>query len=42
VNVWVGRTLNSDLEHALVAPGTTTGSVEAWLKRLQFDLLYAF
>jgi len=42
VNVWLGRTLNSNLEHALVAPGTTPGSIEAWLKRLQFDLLYAF
>ena len=42
VNVWLGRTLNSNLEHALAAPGTAPGSVEAWLKRLQFDLLYAF
>jgi len=40
--MWVGRTLNSNLEHAIVAPGTTAGTIEPWLKRLQFDLLYSF
>jgi len=40
--MWVGRTLNSNLEHAIVAPGTVLGSIEPWLKRLQFDLIYSF
>jgi Putative porin len=40
--MWIGRTLNTNLEHAIVAPGTTPGTVEPWLKRLQFDLLYSF
>jgi hypothetical protein len=40
--MWVGRTLNSNLEHAIVAPGTTAGTIEPWLKRLQFDLIYSF
>jgi hypothetical protein len=40
--MWVGRTLNSNLEHAIVAPGTVSGSIEPWLKRLQFDLIYSF
>ena len=41
-NLWVGRTLNSNLEHAVLAPGTTTGQIEPWLKRQQFDLIYSF
>lgn len=40
--MWIGRTLNSNLEHAIVAPGTTVGTIEPWLKRLQFDLIYTF
>jgi len=40
--MWVGRTLNSNLEHAIVAAGTTPGTVEPWLKRMQFDLIYSF
>ena len=40
--MWFGRTLNSNLEHAIVAPGTTAGTIEPWLKRLQFDLIYTF
>ncbi len=40
--MWVGRTLNSNLEHAIVAPGTVSGSIEPWLKRMQFDLIYSF
>jgi len=40
--LWVGRTLNSNLQHSIVAPGTTPGTTEPWLKRMQFDLLYMF
>jgi hypothetical protein len=40
--MWLGRTLNSNLEHAIVAAGTTPGAVEPWVKRLQFDLIYTF
>jgi hypothetical protein len=40
--MWVGRTLNSNLEHAIVAPGTTVGTIEPWLKRMQYDLIYSF
>ena len=28
LTLWIGRTLNSNLEHALVAPGTVTGTDE--------------
>jgi hypothetical protein len=40
--LWVGRTLNSNLQHAIVAPGTAAGAIEPWLKRPQFDLIYSF
>ena len=40
--MWIGRTLNSNLQHAVVAPGTVPGTVEPWLKRLQFDMIYTF
>jgi len=40
--MWIGRTLNSNLQHALVSPGTVPGTAEPWLKRLQFDMIYAF
>jgi hypothetical protein len=40
--MWVGRTLNSNLEHAIVASGTTAGTIEPWVKRMQFDLIYSF
>jgi hypothetical protein len=40
--LWVGRTLNSGLEHAAVAPQTAPGTREPWLRRVQFDLTYAF
>ena len=40
--MWIGRTLNSNLQHAIVAPGTVPGTIEPWLKRLQFDMIYAF
>jgi hypothetical protein len=40
--LWVGRTLNTGLQHAVVASGTTAGAVEPNLKRMQFDLIYSF
>ncbi len=41
-NLWIGRTLNSGLQHAILAPGLTPGEVEPYLKRMQFDLIYSF
>lgn len=41
-NLWIGRTLNSNLQHAIVAPGTVPGTAEPWLLRHQFDLVYSF
>jgi hypothetical protein len=41
-NLWIGRTLNSNLQHAIVAPGTVAGTTEPWLFRHQFDLIYSF
>jgi hypothetical protein len=40
--LWVGRTLNSSLQNAVLAPGITPGQVEPYLKRMQFDLIYKF
>jgi len=40
--MWIGRTLNSNPQRAVVAPGTVPGTVEPWLKRLQFDMIYTF
>jgi hypothetical protein len=42
--LWMGRTLNPSLQHAVVAPGWTTavGPNEPILKRMQFDLNYSF
>jgi Putative porin len=42
--LWVGHTLNPNLQHAVLAPGWTTalGSTEPNLKRMQFDLIYSF
>jgi len=42
--LWVGHTLNINLQHAAAAPGFTTaiGSTEPNLKRMQFDLIYSF
>jgi hypothetical protein len=40
--LWIGRTLNTGLQHSLVASGTTAGQVEPDLKRMQFDLIYTF
>jgi hypothetical protein len=39
---WYGRTLNSNVQHAIRATGTTAGEQEPYLKRLQFDLIYSF
>jgi hypothetical protein len=39
---WYGRSLNSALQHAALASGTTPGEVEPHLRRMQFDLLYTF
>ena len=41
-NLWIGRTLNSNLQHAILAPGITPGEQEPYLKRMQFDVLYSF
>jgi hypothetical protein len=42
--LWIGRTLNPNLQHAALAPGWSTalGPREPWLKRMQFDLIYSF
>jgi hypothetical protein len=40
--LWYGRTLNSNLQHAILATGTTAGEQEPYLKRMQFDLIYSF
>jgi hypothetical protein len=39
---WYGRTLDSNLQHAVLAAGTTPGDAEPHLKRMQFDLNYTF
>jgi hypothetical protein len=39
---WYGRSLNSALQHAVLATGTTAGLQEPYLKRMQFDLMYSF
>jgi len=41
-NAWIGRTLNSNLQHAVLAPGATPGETEPFLMRHQFDLIYSF
>ena len=41
-NLWIGRTLNSNLQHAILAPGVAPGEQEPYLKRMQFDLIYSF
>jgi hypothetical protein len=40
--LWVGRTLNSNLQNAVRAPGIAVGAVEPHLKRSQFDVIYSF
>lgn len=39
---WIGRTLNSNLQHAALAPGIKPGQQEPYLNRLQFDVIYTF
>jgi hypothetical protein len=41
---WHGRTLNPNLENAVLGGGIKagTGAVDPWLNRLQFDLIYSF
>ncbi len=39
---WYGRSLNSALQHAVLATGTSAGQQEPYLKRMQFDLIYSF
>lgn len=39
---WYGRSLNSVLQHAVLATGTAPGTEEPYLKRMQFDLIYSF
>jgi hypothetical protein len=39
---WIGRTLNRNLQNAVVAPLTPKGAQEDYLNRLQFDLIYKF
>lgn len=39
---WYGRSLNSALQHAVLATGTASGQEEPYLKRMQFDLIYSF
>jgi hypothetical protein len=41
-NAWIGRTLNSNLQHAVLAPGVTPGEKEPFVMRHQFDLIYSF
>lgn len=40
--LWIGRTLNSNLQHAILAPGIAPGEQEPYLKRMQFDVIYSF
>jgi hypothetical protein len=39
---WIGRTLNSNLQNAVLGPGFTPGTKEDYLKRMQFDVVYTF
>jgi hypothetical protein len=39
---WYGRTLNTGLQNALMAPGKTAGQTDPYLTRLQFDVMYKF
>jgi hypothetical protein len=40
--LWIGRTLNTNLQHAARSAGVPVGGTDAWLKRMQFDLIYSF
>ena len=39
---WYGRTLNTNLKNAALGPGGVVGTQDQYLKRMQFDLIYAF
>lgn len=39
---WLGRTLNTGLQNAIMAPGKTAGQPDPYLTRLQFDVIYKF
>ncbi len=40
--LWFGRTLNSNLEHAILPAGVAAGQTEPDLRRQEFDLSYVF
>jgi hypothetical protein len=40
--LWIGRTLNTNLENATRAAGVAVGGTEPNLRRHQFDLIYTF
>jgi len=40
--LWVGHTLNTNLQNALRSPGVPVGGEDQNLKRMQFDLVYSF
>jgi len=40
--LWVGRTLNTNLQSAVRSPGVPVGGEDSSLKRMQFDLVYSF
>jgi hypothetical protein len=40
--LWVGRTLNSNLQHSALASGTSAGQTEPNLRRMLIDLVYTF
>lgn len=40
--LWFGHTLNTNLEHAVLATGVAPGAPDPTLKRQQFDLIYSF
>lgn len=39
---WLGRTLNSALQHATLPAGVSPGQEEPLVRRMQFDLMYSF
>lgn len=39
---WFGRTLNTSLQNAVLAPGLTAGQSDPYLTRMQFDVIYKF
>ncbi len=41
-SLFVGRTLDTNLQNAVRTPGVAVGAVEPWLKRMQIDLVYRF